>query len=507
MDAESVDQMKEEITTLRESLARKDREIESLEVKRLFLETLFDGIDEEIMVLDADFVIRDVNRIFLDQHGLKKEDALGRKCYEIKYQSDRPCELGSKPCPLKKAREAGERVEVTHYLKSEEGEVKEFVRIMYPLCVEEERPEYFVEISRDVTEYRNLITSLRASEKKFRTILDTATDAILSIDANHEIILFNNAAQRIFGYSRSEVLGKNLNMFIPPQYGDHYRFVRRFMEERSPRVMGETMSLTGLRKNGEEFPIELGLSYHEIEGEITFTAIIRDNSMQKQMEKKLLRSERLVAVGQTVAHVAHEIKNPLMIIGGFSQQIKKSLTDDKAVQKVDMVLDEVGRLEKLVANLGDFTREYKLMRRPSDINSVILDVLKIMEETYSLGQYEFRADLSPDLREISCDPDKLRQVFINVIANGIEAMEEGGRITISTERWSDGVEIRMSDEGIGISEDDLDHIFEPFYTTRETGSGLGLSISYKIVEAHKGEISAISKPGQGTTFVIRLPAR
>jgi len=130
-----------------------------------------------------------------------------------------------------------------------------------------------------------------------------------------------------------------------------------------------------------------------------------------------------------------------------------------------------------------------------------------MEETYSFGQYEFRADLSPDLREISCDPDKLRQVFINVIANGIEAMEEGGRIAISTERWSDGVEIRMSDEGIGISEDDLDHIFEPFYTTRETGSGLGLSISYKIVEAHKGEISAISKPGQGTTFVIRLPAR
>ena len=146
------------------------------------------------------------------------------------------------------------------------------------------------------------------------------------------------------------------------------------------------------------------------------------------------------------------------------------------------------------------------MKRPADINSVIGDVLKLMGEIYPSEKCGFVVDLSPEQKEINCDPDKLKQVFINMIANGIEAMEDGGTITIRTGEWSRGVEVRISDEGIGIGEEDLDHIFEPFYTTRERGSGLGLSISYKIVAAHKGELSAESMLGQGTTFVIRLPA-
>jgi len=506
MEMQTQEQLTAEINRLEDSLARKDREIEKMKGNSFFLETLFDGIGEEIMVVDSNFVIQDVNRVFLDQYGLKKEDVLGKKCHEITYQSDTPCVFGRQLCPLEKAKETGQRVEITHQYKPEGGELKELVRIMYPLAARGKMPKYFVEISRDVTEYRNLILKLKASEKKFRTILDTATDAILSLNMNHKIVLFNNAAQQIFGYSRSEVLGKNLNMLVPPQYGDHSRFVKRFLDEKTPKVMGKTLPLTALRKGGEKFPIELGLSYYEMKGDITFTAIIRDISTQKQLEKSLLQSERLAAVGQTVAHVAHEIKNPLMIIGGFSHQIKKSLIEEKSIQKLDMILDEVGRLEKLVANLGDFTKEYTLMKRPADINSVIGDVLKLMGEIYPSEKYVFKADLSPDLKEINCDPDKLKQVFINIIANGIEAMEEGGTITIRTGKWSRGVGIRISDEGIGISEEELDHIFEPFYTTRERGSGLGLSISYKIVAAHKGDISAESVLGQGTTFAIRLPA-
>ncbi len=129
-----------------------------------------------------------------------------------------------------------------------------------------------------------------------------------------------------------------------------------------------------------------------------------------------------------------------------------------------------------------------------------------MGEIYSSEKHELTADLHPNLKEINCDPDKLKQVFMNIIANGIEAMEDGGTITINTQEWHNSVEIRITDEGIGISDEDLLRIFEPFYTTRERGSGLGLSISYKIVAAHKGDIWAVSMPGKGTTFVIRLPA-
>ena len=506
METEKERLLVEQVRELKESLARKEDEIEKQRIAGTFLQALFEEIHEEIMVIDPSFVIQDVNKFFLERHDLKKNNVVGHKCHEITYKSDKPCDFGKQICPLINAKKTGKRVETTHLVENKGTDPKEIVRVIYPIAQVGQRFNYFVEISRDVTEYRGLIRGLKASQKRFKTILDTATDAILSIDGNHKVVLFNDAAERIFGYKRNEILGKDLNILIPLQYGDHYNFVRRFLETRQPRIMGESLSLTALRKGGDEFPIELGLSYHELERDITFTAIIRDLSLQKRMEKNLLQSERLAAVGQTVAHVAHEIKNPLMIIGGFADQIRKSLTDNKAIQKLDLIFEEVGRLDKLVSNLGDFTKEYRLMKRSTDVNSVIRDVLKIMTEIYPSEKYSFEADLPAHIKEVICDPDKMKQVFINVIVNGVEAMEEGGAVTISTMEQSDGLEIRISDEGRGISDEDLLSIFEPFYTTRERGSGLGLSISYKIVEAHNGEISAVSVPGEGTSFVIKLPS-
>lgn len=263
--------------------------------------------------------------------------------------------------------------------------------------------------------------------------------------------------------------------------------------------------LSAVRKGGAEFPIELALSYLKMHGETTFTAIIRDLTQQKQLERKLLQSERLAAVGRAVAHVAHELKNPLMIIGGFSNQIRKSLADRKALQKLDMIADELQRLEKLVSSLGDITREYSLVKRQADINAVVMDVVKTFEQIYPGRKYAFVPELDENLGEIHCDPDKLKQVFINVISNGIEAMENGGKITISTGLRGGRVDICIRDEGPGIPEGDLLNIFEQFYTTREQGSGLGLSISYKIVAAHGGEIWAVSRPNQGSSFFIQLP--
>ncbi len=494
------------IKRLEKRLTRKEREIAALKTNSRFLETIFNGIPEEIMVVDRDFNVQDVNKVFLDHYGLEKRDCVGRKCYAIIHHSDSPCSSGNHVCPLERARKTGKRIEVEHYSENQDADGKELIRIMYPLAAEDEMPEFFVEITQNVTEYRNLIRRLKASEKKFKAILDTATDAILSIDKNHKIVLFNNAAEQIFGYNSSEVLGKSLNMIIPFELGDNTMLWERLFNTEESRVIGETLLFTAVRKGGEEFPVMMGLSFYEMEGSPFFTAIIRDVSMQKQLEKKLLRSERLAAVGQTVAHVAHEIKNPLMIIGGFSHQMRRALTDEDSIQKLDMIFDEIRRLEKLVANLGDFTKEYKLMKRLVDINDVIKDVLKIIAGIYSTDAYVFQTDLFPDLGEIKCDPDKLKQVFINVIANGMEAMDSGGTIKVCTEPWARGVEVRIIDEGVGINEEDLLRIFEPFYTTSKTGSGLGLSISYKIIEAHEGDIFALSLPGEGTTFVIRLPS-
>jgi len=496
-----------EIERLKEELAQRENQIQDMKKAYLFLEALFDGIEEEIMIVRPDFTIVEVNRIFLKNCGLEKPQVLGKRCHEIAKLRGSPCATDPYFCPLEKAKTSWARVEVEHKALVD-GENREFIRIIYPLGRPgDEGDEFFVEITRDLTEQKDLLRKALASEQMFKAIVDTATDAILVIDAQNRIILFNDAAERIFGYKREEILGKSLNLLVPSKYGDHYRRVRRFIETKAPSNMGKTLHLTALRKDGEEFPIELGLSCFELGETITFTAIIRDVSEQKRLEQRLLRSERLAAVGETVAHVAHEIKNPLMIIGGFSHQIRKYLQNEKALQKLDMILEEVERLERLVRELGDFTKEYRLLKRRAHVNSVIRDVLKIMAEAHPGHKYRFLGNLTPDIQEIYCDPDKLKQVFINIITNSIEAMEQGGTVVVATQRVPGGVEIRISDDGRGIDDKDLLRIFEPFYTTRERGSGLGLAISYRIIEAHRGDIWAQSEPGKGATFIIRLPAQ
>jgi two-component system sensor kinase FixL len=494
-----------EVRALRERLSQKDREIENLKIDNLFLGTLFDGISEEILVLDADHNIKDANKAFLKQYGVKKSQVVGKKCYKIKRRSNTPCSSGDIPCPLDAAIKTGKTIDLPHFDWQDGDKTKELHLIMYPIRPRGRKPEYFMEIGRDVSESRRLIGQLRASEKRFRAILDTATDAILGLDSRHKIILFNNAARRIFGYPSEEVLGADLSLLIPPKSGVNKRYLTQFFNRKESDLVGKTVSLVGVRKDGEEFPIELSLSLLVTDDGMTFTAFIRDLTERRLLEKKLLQSERLAAVGQAAAHVAHEIRNPLMIIGAFSNHIRQHLKDEKDLQKSDLILDEVRRLEALAANLGDFTKEYRLVKRTSDINTVLQDVLEIMAGICSLEKYRFEKYLSKEVTEIQCDPDKLKQVFINIINNGLQAMSDGGAISVSTHKVPGGIQIRIADEGPGIREDHLEHLFEPFFTTREGGSGLGLPISYKIVHAHQGDIWAESNPLKGASFIIQLP--
>ena len=418
-----------ELEELRNTLEEKERELEKVCIHNLFLNTVFDGISEEIMVIDREFNVRDVNRVMLERYGLEKETVLGRKCYQIKEESGAPCHMGGSDCPLARAVETETRVETRYRHLDPEGRKRDLSLIMYPILVPgEERIRYFMEIARDETRYRNLIEQLRGSQKRFRSILDTATNAILSIDESHRITLFNNAAERIFGYSREEVLGEDLGVLIPPKYGNHHRYVTRFLERREGSLMGRTISLTALRKGGEEFPVELSLSFLESDTGITLTAIIRDITERKRLERKLLQTERLAAVGEAVAHVVHELKNPLMIIGGFTSQIHSTMEDERILQKLDMILEEIARVERLVGELGDFTKEYRLMRRQADVNSVLRDVIKYMGAIYPPDKVVFTETLDPNLGEVSCDPDKLKQVFINIVTNGIEAGQGWGHL-------------------------------------------------------------------------------
>ncbi len=462
-------------------------------LKKNTLKILLDLLYSQIAIVDKDKVIRYANKRFIDEHGKK---AVGRECYNVVKEDFRPCAVDESLCPVNKLLDTKEITSRTIHKKGEKDILVEAYRLDSDL---------YALILNELTGYQYLIKRTKTAEERYKIILDTAPDAIVSIDKDHKIVVFNNAAEKIFGYSKEEIIGKDLNMLVPSYYGDHFSYVKRFLETRKPKIIGKSVVFNAKREDGSEIPVELHISFMEANGEITFTAIIRNVSEQKSLERKLLQSERLAAVGKAVAHVAHEIKNPLMIIGGFSQQIRRHITDKNSLKKIDLILEEVARLERLVANLGDFTKEFRLIKRPSDINLVIKDVLKMMKEIHPEEKYKFVERLSPDIDEVICDPDKIKQVLINIITNAIQAMENGGTVTVATENKDGEVEISIQDEGKGISEEEILHIFEPFYTTRDSGSGLGLAISYKIIEAHKGEIKAISTPSKGTKFIIRLP--
>lgn len=470
-----------------------------------FLSAVFEGIGEQIIVMDQDFVVLDANSAFLKEAGLQREQVLGRKCHEVKEWAGKPCRLENGSCPLELARKAGKKIEATHYHKTPRGEMRETFLLMYPLKGKPGETDYFIEITRDVTEYRNLMVRLQNSEKRLRAFLDTAPSAILCFDEDQSILLFNDGARIMFGYSPEEILGKELQELISPVCRDQCEFIRRFRDEKQSCAMRQSLQLTALRKGGEEFPIELNLSYMEIEGKFTFTAIIRDTSEVRGLENKLLQSERFAAVGQAVAYVAHELRNPLMVIGGFAGQVRMGLTDPKDMLKMDMILDEVRRLESLVAGIGDFTKTYRPCKRRTDLSAVIKEVLEIIAGVYPIEKYTFKEEYSPDFGEIFCDPDKLKQVFLNLLANGCEAMPGGGSVTISAARNPSWIEIRVLDHGKGLPKERIQRLFEPFYTTKEKGLGLGLPICYKIVQAHGGEIYAESQPGKGTCFVVRIP--
>jgi PAS domain S-box-containing protein len=339
-------------------------------------------------------------------------------------------------------------------------------------------------------------------------ILLNATDAIVTINEEHEIIGFNNGAEQMFGYPREEALGKDLSIIIPaPHKEAHKEYVRRFIATREARVIGKHVRLNAQRRDGSEFPMSISFSVAEIRGNLYFTGIVRDITEYQEMEDRVLASERLAAIGNTVAHIAHEIKNPLLIIGGFAHQLEKVPgLDDKSRQKLGIIGEEVGRLEAMMAEMRDFVRPPESKKARGNLDAVVDDTLEFFQDTFKERLIEVRRVKETPIPQGSFDPQQLRQVLINLFKNALEAMPRGGVLTVTSRVKDSNVEIAIKDTGEGMTPDVATHIFQPYYTTKEKGTGLGLAICQFIVEKqHGGCILVDSAPGQGSAFTIQLP--
>ncbi len=340
-----------------------------------------------------------------------------------------------------------------------------------------------------------------------QSAVENTNEAFVTIDENHTVLFFNKAAEKIFGYSRKEVIGRDLNVIMSPSCSkNHRQAVTRYVKTRIPGRIGHETEMVASRRNGDTFPASISFSVTEVNGKLFFTGIIRDMTEKKALQEQIMRSERMAALGKLAAEITHEIKNPLMLIGGFAQQLSRVIDDKKNLKKVNIITDEVKRLERLLADL----REFHL---PKTIASEKVDLKELLQEIYFMVKDDcerknIRTELKIDDKALLVTGDRysLKQVFLNLFKNSMDAMEHGGVLSIQTSLINDQVEITVADEGCGIPEQDKEKIFSPFFTTKKNGTGLGLCISKRIIEEHvDGSLSMKSKKGKGTSFKVSLP--
>jgi two-component system sensor kinase FixL len=337
--------------------------------------------------------------------------------------------------------------------------------------------------------------------------VENTNEAFVTIDQHHKVLFFNKAAEKIFDYKREEVIGRDLDVIMSPGCSrDHRHAVERFAKTRVPRRIGHVTEFVATRKHDETFPASISFSVSEVNGNLYFTGIVRDLTETKALREQILRSERLAALGQVVAEITHEIKNPLMMIGGFARQLIQHARDDKSTKKLNIIADEVARMESLIKELRELYLPRVLNIEEIDLNSLLREVYSLVKDDCERKRIRAEIKTGKDPVIIEGDKFRLKQVFLNLIKNSMEAMESGGNLSVQSKVTGDLAEITIADDGCGIPEDDQQKIFSPFFTTKKHGTGLGLSISRSIIQDHSGSrLSLKSGGGKGTVFKVTMP--
>jgi two-component system sensor kinase FixL len=366
-----------------------------------------------------------------------------------------------------------------------------------------------VTVARDITEMFEAEQAVRARDRRLNELVHTTQDAVIFIDGRSRICRFNAAAEEIFGYAAQEAHGEDVSLLMPePHASEHGGYIERYERTGEPRAIGRIRTTVARRKTGEVFPIEISIT-KLADDEVRYAAFIRDITEKSELHDKLVASERLAAVGSTASVFAHEVGNPLnnlyLYVQLLSRRVKKLGVADQLEDDLGAIAAEVQRLTRLLDEFRAFYRSDRSEHVPVDPNKLLEDVCRRerLVAQQQGGVVDVVCDIPDPLPEIRANPDRLRQVLVNLVKNAIEAMPEGGTLTVQGDVEDDAVRIEVRDTGDGI-EPEVD-VFQPFKTTKPDGTGLGLPVVQQIVEAHGGTVGYESKPGRGTTFVVRLP--
>jgi two-component system sensor kinase FixL len=375
----------------------------------------------------------------------------------------------------------------------------------------------------DIDEEKQVEESLRTRESHLRSILHTIPDAMIVIDGHGIVQLFSTAAERLFGWSEHEAIGQNVSMLMPePDRSRHDSYIARYRSTHDPHIIGIGRIVTGKRRDGTTFPMHLSIGEMTSGGEPYFTGFVRDLTEHQQTQARLqeLQSElvhvsRLTAMGEMASALAHELNQPLAAISNYMNGSRRLLAGsiDPNTPKIESALDRAAeqavRAGQIIRRLRDFVSRGESEKRVESLS-------KLIEEAGALGlagareqNVQLRFSLDPDADLVLADRVQIQQVLVNLFRNALEAMAQSPRrelVVANTPVADDLIEVEVSDTGSGFQEDVIPSLFQTFFTTKETGMGVGLSISRSIIEAHGGRMWAASNASGGATFRFTLPA-
>ena len=363
----------------------------------------------------------------------------------------------------------------------------------------------FTGMLHDLSVRVGLEEQLRASEEKWRAIIDSAVDGIIVINARGEIESFNPAASRLFGYAESEVIGRNVNVLMPsPYHEEHDSYLARYLHTGEPRIIGMGREVTGLRKDLTTFPLHLSVGQITVEGERKFTGIVHDLTQRVRLEERLRDRDALARLGEMAAMLAHEVKNPLAGIRGAVQIIGGRMpagNPDTAMMKE--IVARIDSLDAMMKDLLLFARPPKPKRLPTDLVPLLAATVGLLKQDESAKDVDVTIEgLAPP---VPADGEMLKMVFHNLLINGAHAMHGHGRIRVRVSTEGAACSVAVSDQGPGIPDDIKDKMFIPFFTTKRRGTGLGLPTAKRFIEAHEGRITIDTPPSGGTTVTVQLP--